>query len=310
MKKGIHRGLGLLLAIVVVAMLAACSTKDSVSEVPDKDDSDAIVPPASVLPFADVVDLSEYFVDEPVEFSESTPKGELVCVNIDESQYSKADDTILLPNEKTKAMAVHCTWASASRTIYIGFIDEVSEEVYTLSAVGGALTGTLDLSSLPEGEYRPIMYSSDNQNINAVSRVGRLHLLLELLQLPQLELELIQGHGVIGRDAARSDGLDAADDAVDLLPLRHVLIRRRVLALLLADREVASAGDQHRWTHRTDAVPVVQVGSQAAGIGSQQAVDLLMVHGGPCAASDAGPPWRPCPPGGGSPRSRTQGRTR
>jgi hypothetical protein len=44
----------------------------------------------------------------------------------------------------------------------------VSEEVYTLSAVGGALTGTLDLSSLPEGEYRPIMYSSDNQNINAV----------------------------------------------------------------------------------------------------------------------------------------------
>ena len=115
-----------------------------------------------------MVDLSEYFVDEPVEFSESTPKGELVCVNIDESQYSKADDTILLPNEKTKAMAVHCTWASASRTIYIGFIDEVSEEVYTLSAVGGALTGTLDLSSLPEGEYRPIMYSSDNQNINAV----------------------------------------------------------------------------------------------------------------------------------------------
>lgn len=83
-------------------MLAACSTKDSVSEVPDKDDSDAIVPPASVLPFADVVDLSEYFVDEPVEFSESTPKGELVCVNIDESQYSKADDTILLPNEKQR----------------------------------------------------------------------------------------------------------------------------------------------------------------------------------------------------------------
>lgn len=102
MKNGIHRGLGLLLAIVVVAMLAACSTKDSVSEVPDKDDSDAIVPPASVLPFADVVDLSEYFVDEPVEFSESTPKGELVCVNIDESQYSKADDTILLPNEKQR----------------------------------------------------------------------------------------------------------------------------------------------------------------------------------------------------------------
>lgn len=62
-------------------MLAACSTKDSVSEVPDKDDSDAIVPPASVLPFADVVDLSEYFVDEPVEFSESTPK-ENLCASI------------------------------------------------------------------------------------------------------------------------------------------------------------------------------------------------------------------------------------
>ena len=44
---------------------------------------------------------------------------------------------------------------------HLGFIVEVSEEVYTLSAVGGALTGTLDLSYLPEGEYRPIMYSSD-----------------------------------------------------------------------------------------------------------------------------------------------------
>ena len=100
MKKGIHRGLGLLLAIVVVAMLAACSTKDSVSEVPDKDDSDAIVPPASVLPFADVVDLSEYFVDEPVEFSESTPKGELVCVNIDESQLPVYVGSALSSTEK------------------------------------------------------------------------------------------------------------------------------------------------------------------------------------------------------------------
>ncbi len=167
MKKGIHRGLGLLLAIVVVAMLAACSTKDSVSEVPDKDDSDAIVPPASVLPFADVVDLSEYFVDEPVEFSESTPKENLCASILMNLNIQKQTIPFCCPM-KTKAMAVHCTWASASRTIYIGFIDEVSEEVYTLSAVGGALTGTLDLSSLPEGEYRPIMYSSDNQNINAV----------------------------------------------------------------------------------------------------------------------------------------------
>lgn len=103
-----------------------------------------------------------------MEFFESTPKEELVCVNIDESQYAKADDTIQLPDENSKVMAIHCTWASASRTIYIGFIDEASEKVYTLSAVGGALTGKLDLSSLPEGEYRPIMYSSDNPNINAV----------------------------------------------------------------------------------------------------------------------------------------------
>ena len=91
------------------------------------------------------------------------------CVNIDESSIFKADDTILLPNEKQRGNGRSFAWASASRTIYIGFIDGgCPEEVYTLSAVGGALTGTLDLSSLPEGEYRPIMYSSDNQNINAV----------------------------------------------------------------------------------------------------------------------------------------------
>ena len=32
-----------------------------------------------------------------------------MCVNIDESQYSKADDTILLPNEKTKGIQVQDT---------------------------------------------------------------------------------------------------------------------------------------------------------------------------------------------------------
>ena len=50
------------------------------------------------------------------------------------------------------AIILRCTWASATRTIYIGFINETPGEVYVMSAVGGALDGTLDLASLPDGE--------------------------------------------------------------------------------------------------------------------------------------------------------------
>ena len=91
-----------------------------------------------------------------------------MCVQIETSEYAQANETVNLPLQDAETMIVHCTWVSAARTIYIGFMNETSDEVYVLSAVGVALTGTLDLTSLPDGTYRPIMYSSDNKNINAI----------------------------------------------------------------------------------------------------------------------------------------------
>ena len=32
---------------------------------------------------------------------------------------------------------------------------------------GGAVAGTVDLDSIPDGDYHVIMYSSDNENVTA-----------------------------------------------------------------------------------------------------------------------------------------------
>ena len=166
-KRG-KRGTTLLLTVIMAFALASCTALEAPPEVPEMDDTNAVVPPDPVLPFTEVEDITGSFTEEDIEFSESIDKGELVCAQMKTSEYAKASETVHLPSDDVGAMILHCTWSSAARTIYIGFINETSGKVYVLSAVGGALTGTLDLGSLPNGEYRPIMYSSDNENINAV----------------------------------------------------------------------------------------------------------------------------------------------
>ena len=168
MQRGTKRGVTLVLALVMAVTLVGCVSLASQPEVPDVDDTNAILPPDPVLPFTEAKDITGSFTEENIDFSESISKEELVCTQIETSEYAQANKTVDLPNEDAEVMILHCTWASAARTIYIGFINETSGEVYVLSAVGGALAGTLNLDSLPNGEYRPIMYSSDNENVNAV----------------------------------------------------------------------------------------------------------------------------------------------
>lgn len=158
----------LLIVTVLAFTLFGCNASDLPPEAPVVDDTNAVDPPPPVLPFTETEDITEFFVEGDVEFLESISKESLVCVQIETSEYAQANETVNLPLPDADTMIVHCTWVSAARTIYIGFINESSDEVYVLSAVGGALTGTLDLTSLPDGEYRPIMYSSDNKSINAV----------------------------------------------------------------------------------------------------------------------------------------------
>lgn len=168
MSKGTKRGAALLFAVVMAFAFAGCTAPESPPEVPVVDDTNAVVPPAPVLPFAEAEDLTGSFTEEDVEFSENIDKGALVCTKIKTSEYAQAGETVHLPSEDAGTMILHCTWTSAARTIYIGFINETTDDVYVLSAVGGALAGTLDLGSLPDGEYRPIMYSNDNENVDAV----------------------------------------------------------------------------------------------------------------------------------------------
>lgn len=158
----------MLLFIVVALALVGCTNLHSQPEAPDVDDTYAVVPPDPVLPFTEVEDITTSFTEEDIVFSEETRQDELVCAEIETSEYAQADGTVNLPSEDADTMILHCTWASAARTIYIGFINEISGDVYVLSAVGGTLSGTLDLGSLPDGEYRPIMYSSDNNTVVAV----------------------------------------------------------------------------------------------------------------------------------------------
>ena len=168
MQKGTKRGTTLLLSILVALALVGCTNSHSQPEAPDVDETDAVVPSAPMLPFTEVEDITTSFIEEDIDFSTETSRDELVCAEIETSEYAQADGMVNLPSEDADIMILHCTWASAARTIYIGFINEVSGEVYVLSAVGGTLNGTLDLGSLPDGEYRPIMYSSDNNNVVAV----------------------------------------------------------------------------------------------------------------------------------------------
>lgn len=152
----------------MVFILVGCTSSHSQPVVPNADDTNAVIPPDPILPFVEVEDITTSFNNEDIEFSKGIIKEELVCTQIKTSEYAKAIKTVRLPSEDAEAMILHCTWASASKTVYIGLICEPSGEVYVLSADGGALTGTLDLGLLPDGEYRPIMYSNDNENITAV----------------------------------------------------------------------------------------------------------------------------------------------
>ena len=168
MQKGTKKSAALLLSVVMAFCLVGCTASQSQAEVPEIDDTNAVVPPEPVLPFTEVEDITTSFTEGTIEFSDSVNQDELACVQLETSEYAQANETVTLPGEYAKSMILHCTWTSAARTIYIGFISEASGEVYVLSAVGGTLTGTLDLGSLPDGEYRPIMYSSDNKNVVAV----------------------------------------------------------------------------------------------------------------------------------------------
>lgn len=159
-----------LLCAALLVVLCACSVSDTpvadtpVAEMLVADASEAISQPPPVLPFDATVDISAAFTQQqPPSFDESAAKESLCCGQLDTSSYAQADDIITVSDSGLQQMILHGTWAPGSKTIYIGFLSETSGDVYTLSSAGGALSGTLDLRALPDGQYRPILFSSDNE---------------------------------------------------------------------------------------------------------------------------------------------------
>lgn len=174
-----------LLCAALLVVLCACSASDApvadapvadapvtdtpvadapFADTPVADTSEAISPPEPVLPFDATVDISASFTEqEQPSFDEAAVKESLCCEQMDTSTYAQADDTITISDGGVQQMILHGTWAPGSKTIYIGFLSETSGDVYTLSSAGGALSGTLDLRALPDGQYRPILFSSDNE---------------------------------------------------------------------------------------------------------------------------------------------------
>lgn len=68
MQRGTKRGVTLVLAVVMAVTLVGCVSLASQPEVPDVDDTNAILPPDPVLPFTEAKDITGSFTEENIDF--------------------------------------------------------------------------------------------------------------------------------------------------------------------------------------------------------------------------------------------------
>ena len=113
----------------------------------------------------------------------------------------------------------------------------------------------------------------------AVIGVDLLHNELGAFQPVQLLLELFDRCRVIGTDPAHAGAAYLIQQPLNIPPFLHVAVSGPVLFFLFSYREVGRSGDHHRGNPRVNGKALVHVFGQLAGVGVQQMVDLLMVHG-------------------------------
>ena len=158
--------------ICCLILLTSCSNTH-LNEIVDGAEStpvtagDEITVPTPVLPIDNATDITSCFSEEKIGFSDETEKLGLILDCIDTTSFAQSEDTVSISKDGVQTMAVHCTWKSPARTLYIGFASTIKEDYYTLQVDGGAVAGTVDLDSIPDGDYHVIMYSSDNENVTA-----------------------------------------------------------------------------------------------------------------------------------------------
>ena len=113
----------------------------------------------------------------------------------------------------------------------------------------------------------------------AVIGVDLLHNELGAFQPVQLLLELFNGRRVIGADPAHAGTAYLIQKSLNIPPFLHVAAPSPVLLFLFSHREIGRSGDHHRGNPCVNGKALVHVFGQLAGVGVQQMVDLLMVHG-------------------------------
>lgn len=121
-----------------------------------------------VIPSLTTIDISSYYTKKTPVFDESVPKYSLPCQYIADGAYAESEMSYLLPGEQFSKMSFQCTWTRLGNTVYIGFLNADTGIAYTASFVSGSASGSIDLSCLPKGTYRVILYSNRNFSTTAV----------------------------------------------------------------------------------------------------------------------------------------------
>lgn len=120
------------------------------------------------LPNCEFINISDCFVPSNIEFDPSQEILSLICANLVENEHATASEIVSIRADKSQKMILRCTWAPCSRNIYVCFQCVDSNDMYLTVFSDGAAAGILDLSVVPDGEYKIIMFSNNNPAITAV----------------------------------------------------------------------------------------------------------------------------------------------
>ena len=120
------------------------------------------------LPNCEFINISDCFVPSNIEFDPSQEIISLICTGLVEGEHATANEIISIRADSAQKMILRCTWAPCSRNIYVCFQNVDSNDIYLAVFSEGAASGILNLSAIPDGEYKITLSSNDNPAITAV----------------------------------------------------------------------------------------------------------------------------------------------
>ena len=121
-----------------------------------------------ILPNWEFVNISDRFTPSNIEFDSSKEIISLICTGLVEGENATSNEIISIRADSKQKMILRCTWAPCSRKIYICFQNVDSNDMYLAVFSDGTASGLLNLSAVPDGEYKVTLFSNDNPSITAV----------------------------------------------------------------------------------------------------------------------------------------------